>query len=180
MAQRHTEFLDNGARIYGLSADSARQNAAVIDKLALPFPILSDEDREAAITPLGFADENDPRRISKPGVAIIAPDGQIVHRSEGRDYADRPDEDDLLESLAELGFEPTTQDRPETAQPQPGEKAMALEGLPHYLRGAKFASLALRSRHRDISDDFRDDTKAYVQMLERYLDALSAVDERKA
>ena len=53
------------------------------------------------------------------------------------------------------------------------------EGLRFYFSGAKFANLALRGRHRDLGREFADDTKQYVQMIERYLEALSAVRERK-
>lgn len=176
---RHGEFLARGARLYGLSSDSPSQNAAVMEKLALTFPILSDENREAAITPLGFADEDDPRQISRPGVAIIDTTGQIIHRSEGRDYADRPDEDDLLAALDELGLEPVTQPEPAIGTAAPGEKAISLEAIPHYLRGARFATLALRRRHREISDAFKDDTKAYIQMVDRYLAAIAAAQDRK-
>ncbi len=54
------------------------------------------------------------------------------------------------------------------------------EALKYYFSGAKFAALALRRRYRDISDDFRDGTKAYVAMVEKYLWALAAVGERKS
>lgn len=177
---RHSEFLDKGGRLFGLSADSPHQNSSVMEKLALTFPVLSDEEREAAITPLGFADDNDPRQISKPGVVIVDRAGEIAYRYEGRDFADRPDEDELLGRLAELGLSPTSQEPPVIGEAQPGEKAIPLEGIPHYLRGAKFASLALRSRHRNISEEFAEDAKKYVQMVERYIEALSAVGERRA
>lgn len=180
MAMRHGEFLSAGARLYGLSADSPLQNAAVMEKLTLPFPILSDENREAAITPLGFADEKDPRQISRAGVVIVDSRGEIVHRSVGRDYADRPDEDELIDALRKLELKPTSQDRPAVGKIEPGEKAIPLEGIPHYLRGAKFAALALRSRYRDMSDEFKDDAKAYVQMVDRYLEAMAAAEERSS
>ena len=179
MALRHDEFLSDGARLYGLSADTPPQNAAVMQKLALTFPILSDVDRQAAITPLGFADEKDPRQISRAGVVIVDTKGDIVHRSVGRDYADRPDEDELIEALRRLDLGPTSQDRPAVGMIEAGEKAIPLEGIPHYLRGAKFAALALRGRYRDLSDEFRDDAKAYVQMVDRYLEAIEAAVERK-
>jgi hypothetical protein len=79
MAERHDEFLELGARVFALSADTVAQNTAVVEKLALPFPILSDPDRTRAITPLGFADDDDPRQISKPGTMIIAPGGEVVY-----------------------------------------------------------------------------------------------------
>ena len=155
-------------------------NTAVVQKLALPFPILSDPDRSRAVTPLGFADENDPRLISLPGTVIVAPGGEIVFSVTGRDYADRPDEDLLLEQIAILGLDATTQEAPELGPAEAGEKAMPYEGLPHYFRGAKFATMALRGRHRESGEEFRDDTKKYVQMVERYLEALPAVEERRA
>lgn len=179
MAQRHDEFLARGARVYGLSADTPPMNTAVVEKLALPFPVLSDPDRSQAVTPLGFADEKDPRQISRPGTLIVDPDGEIVFSITGRDYADRPDEDTLLEALDGLGLPATSQSPPEREESQPGEKAMPYEGLAHYFRGAKFAALALRSRYRDLSEELADDTKRYVQMVERYLEALPAVEERR-
>lgn len=180
MAARHDEYLERGARVFGISADGPGQNSAVIEKLALPFPILSDESRDLAIRPLGFADEKDPRKIARTGLVIIDTSGERIFSYTGRDYADRPDEDAVLEQLDELDLEPTTQAPPAVGTPEEGEKALTVEGLGPYFRGAKFAALALRSRHREVSDDFRDDAKAYVQMVDRYLEALSEVESRKA
>jgi hypothetical protein len=180
MAQRHDEFLERGGRLFAISADTPGQNAAMIEKLGLTFPILADPDRDRAVTPLGFADEKDPRQISRPGTLIVTPDGEIAHRTVGRDFADRPHEDDLLGALAELGLEPTTQDPPEVGEPEPGEKAMSFDALFPYYRGARFAVLALRGRHRELGEEFRDDAKAYMEMVDRYLEAMSAVGERKA
>ena len=180
MANRHGEFLERGARLFPISADTPPMNAALVDKLALPFPILSDPDRSEAIEPLGFADEKDPRNIAGCGTVIFAPDGEVVMSELGRDYADRPEEDDLLDRLARLDLAPTTQDPPELGEVEPGERAMSYEGLPHYFRGAKFAAMALRKRHRALGREFTGDTRAYVRMVERYLEALPGVEERRA
>jgi hypothetical protein len=180
MAQRQGEFLERGGRVYGLSADSPAQNSAVMEKLALPFPILSDEGKEAAVRPLGFDDEADPRQISRPGVVIVSPGGEVTYRYVGRDFADRPDEDEILAALAELGLPATTQEVAAPGPAEAGPTAIPIDGVPFYLKGAKFANMALRSRHRDISDDFKDDTKAYVTMVDRYLGAISGAEERKA
>lgn len=155
-------------------------NSAVMEKLAVTFPILSDEDKDAAIRPLGFDDEKDPRKISKPGVVIISPEGEIVYRYIGRDFADRPDEDEILDALEGLGLEATTQEAVEPGPADAGPTAMPFEGLSFYLRGAKFANMALRGRHRHVSGEFKDDTKAYVTMIDRYLEAISGAAERKA
>lgn len=180
MANRHHEFLDRGGRVFGVSADTSPMNAAMVAKLALPFPILSDPQRDRAITPLGFADEKDPREIARNGALLVAPGGEIVFSILGRDYADRPEEDVLLDRLGSLDLPATTQRPPEVADPEPGERAIPYEGLSHYFRGAKFAVLALRRRHRDMSEAFASDAKRYVEMVDRYLDALPGVDERQA
>lgn len=180
MAHRHDDFLERGGRVYGLSADTAEMNAAMMEKLALPFTILSDPDRDRAITPLGFADADDPRRISRPATIVVSPEGEIVFSVVGRDYADRPDEDLLLEKLAALDLAPTTQQTPVVGEAVPGPTAPPYKALAPYFRGAKFAVLAVRSRHRDLGEGLRDDLKGYVHMVERYIEALPAVEERKA
>ena len=149
-------------------------------KLGITIPIFSDEDKEAAVRPLGFDDEKDPRKISLPGTVIISPQGEIAYRFVGRDYADRPDEDDVLEHLRGLELPATTQEAVTPGPAAPGPTAMPAEGLPHYFRGAKFANLALRRRHRHLGEEFTDDTKAYIAMVDRYLDALSDLEERRA
>jgi hypothetical protein len=180
MARRHDEFLERGGRVYAISADTPPMNTAVVEKLALPFPFLSDPDRTRVISPLGFADEKDPRGISRPGAVIVSTDGEVIYEKVGRDYADRPEEDVLLEQLGSLGLPATTQERPVIGESEPGDKAMPYEGLPHYFRGAKFAARALRIRHRDSSKELDTDAREYVKMVERYLDALPSVEERKA
>jgi hypothetical protein len=180
MANRHHEFLDRGARVFAISADTAVMNAAVVEKMALPFPILSDADREQAITPMGFADEKDPREIARPGAVVISPHAEVVYSFLGRDYTDRPLEDMLLEELDRLGLDSTGQAPPELGAIEAGEKAMPYEGLAPYFRGAKFAGLAIRNRYRDLGEDFADDLKRYVEMVDRYLEALPGVEERRA
>ena len=179
MAQRQSEFNEKGARVYGLSADSPGQNSAVMEKLALPYAILSDESKGEAIRPLGFDDEKDVRQISRPGVVILSPDGDVVYRYVGRDYADRPNEDNLLAELEKLELAAVDQGIDQMGVAEPSDKAMPGEGLRHYFSGAKFATLALRGRHRELGSDFQAETKGYVQMIERYLEALSAAGERK-
>jgi len=180
LANRHTEFLAAGARVYSVTADEVRQSAAVMEKLALPFPLLSDPSREDAITPLGFADPDDPRLISLPGTVILAPGGEEVWRYTGRDYADRPAEDVLLQVVAGLGLPPTSQEPPAIGEAEASPKAVTIPALRAYLRGARAAVLALRGRFRELGDDFRANTKGYVQMADRYLEALDAIETRRS
>jgi hypothetical protein len=180
LATRHHEFLAAGARLFAITVDSPPQNSFVMTDLALPFPLLSDPDRASAITPLGFADEKDPRLISRPGSIVVAPGGAETWRYLGRDYADRPHEDLLLDEVAGLGLPAIGQDTPEVGDPVRGPNGTSTKALPTYFRGSKFAALALRGRYRTLGDEFRDDIKRHAQMTDRYIEAISAALERRA
>jgi hypothetical protein len=110
---------------------------------------------------------------------IVDTSGEEVYRYVGRDFADRPDEDDLLGVVDALGLPATTQEPPVLDEPQPGETAARLEALGPYFSGARLAVYALRQRHRHLGDEFTDDAKAYGLMAERYRKALAAVEARK-
>lgn len=180
MASRHDEFLAAGSRIAAISVDSVGQQAAIVDMLDLPFPVLSDPDRSGAIAPFGIADPKDPREIAIPAMMLVDPEGNEVFRFVSRDYADRLPEDEVLAQVDELGFGPTTQDAPTPGAPEPGERAMPLDGLPYYLRGARFAIAAFGYRHKDLDESLKEDSKAYVEEMDRYLDAVRALRKRFA
>lgn len=166
-------------RIFAISVDSPEQHSAWIEKLDLPFPMLSDPDRSAIIEPMGVADPNDDREIARPAMVLITPDGDEAWRYVSRDFADRLPEDDVLERARALGLEPTSQEPPETADPEPGPRAMPLDGLPYYLRGARFAALAMGMRHRALGDEIKEDSKAYVAEMDRMLEAVQALRRSK-
>lgn len=180
MASNHPSLLDAGTRVFGVSVDSPAQQAAMVDKLDLPFPMLSDPDRSAAIGPLDLADPDDPRGISRPALVLVAPGGEEVWRWVSRDYADRLPEAELLDRVRREGWPATTQDPPQLGEVRPGEKAMPLEALTPYFRGARFAALAMGLRHGHLDEAVKADSKAYVQEMDRYGEAVAALRERKA
>jgi len=49
-----------------------------------------------------------------------------------------------------------------------GDRPLPLEQLEPYMRGAKFAALALSRRHHEHDPDFANDAARYVEMTERY------------
>lgn len=144
----------------------------MVQKLRLPFPLLSDPDRSAIIGPMGVADPHDDREIARPAAILLHRGGEEMWRFESRDFADRIPEDAIVEQTRALGLPPTTQDAPEIVDPQPGPKAMTLEQLPVYFRGARFAALAMGLRHRHLGDEVKDDSKAYVAQMDRFTEAL--------
>jgi len=160
--------------------DSPGQNAAMVDKLELPFPIISDPDRSGIITPMGVADPKDERSISRPALILLAPDGTEVWRFVSRDFADRLPEAEVLEQVRSMGLATTTQAPPQIGEQSPGRYAMTIEALIPYFRGARFAALAMGLRHGHHDEAIKDDSKAYVAEMDRYFEAMRALRKRKA
>jgi peroxiredoxin len=69
----------------------------MIDKLMLPFSLLSDPDGDRAIKRYGVWDEKG--RIAVPSIVVVGSDGIIRWSYSGSDFADRPADEDLLAAL---------------------------------------------------------------------------------
>ncbi len=140
----------------------------MVEKLGLPFPLLSDPDRSGAIEPYGVANPTDPRGLAHPAVIVVSPDGSEAYREVGRDFADRITEDELLGVVVDLGLPPTEQEPLLVGTAESGPTAMPVHAMAPYYRGARFAAVALGQRHPDI----RDDTGKYIDQMDRYSDAV--------
>lgn len=174
MARRHDEILALGARLVAIDVDSPPQHSAMIDKLRLPFPMLSDEDRSAVIEPWGLANPTDRRNLAIPAIVVVTPDGDEAYRWVGRDFAFRLPEDDLLGVLQGLGLEPTQQEPPALGRIEPGPTAMPVRAMAPYFRGARFASVALGIRHPGI----RDDVDFFVEQMDRFSESVRELKAR--
>ena len=178
LAHRHQEILAAGFRTAAIDVDSPSQHAAMVEKLKLPFPMLSDPDRSRAIVPYGLADHQDPRQVALPALVAALPGGDEVYRFVARDFADRLSEDALVEVLASHGLPPTTQPPPALGHPEPGPWAMPLRAMVPYFRGARYATFALGMRHRQLGEEFRDDAQAFVAEMDRFAEAVKALRDR--
>ena len=152
----------------GISVDSPGRNAAMVEKLRLPFPLLSDPDGRQAIRPYGVWHEG--RSYARPAAVIVAPGGPVAFREVGEDFADRLDEEEILAALVRLGLPPVTQDPPAPGQPAPGPRAVDVVTLPDYLRGGRSAVQALSARAPEARREAETMTKVY----DRFLAALAA------
>lgn len=176
---RHQEFLAAGVRLYAISIDSPERNAAMVEKLSLPFPYLSDPDRSKAIIPYGVADEKDDRLISRPGLITVTPDLQEAFRFVSKDFAERMPEVEVLAAVQRLKLPPTTQDRPLIGKADPGPRSLSLPGLRIYMRGARFAALTMGLRHGHQAEEIKEDSKAYVAEMDRFTEALDWLIEQQ-
>ena len=98
-ARKYDQFQERGAEITAISVDTTEQNQAMIDKLLLPFHILSDPDGELAIKTYGVWNEQG--RIAIPSIVVVARDRTIRYLYKGKDFADRPGDAEVLDVLAE-------------------------------------------------------------------------------
>ncbi len=172
MGREYDQYTRRGATIAAIVIDTPEQNAAMVEKLALPFPILSDPEGERAIKPLEVWDPEG--KMAKPAIVAIAPDGQEAYRYVGTDFMDRPNDDEILEALASLGL-PATETPAGTIahlDPRPDSRATKLENLAVYMRGVRFASKALADRARDPFD--KAEAERTSRMAERYVAAQGA------
>ncbi len=91
-------FESAGLAVAGISVDSVKQNAAMVDKLLLPFPLLSDPPGEV-IRSYGVWSDGD-GGIARPSLFLVEPDGAIRFSYVGEDFADRPSDDQLFAATA--------------------------------------------------------------------------------
>jgi peroxiredoxin len=96
-ARSWDRFETEGVSLVAISVDPVENNRGMVDKLLLPFPLLSDPDAHV-IKEWGVWNEND-GGVAKPAIFAIRRDGSIAWKYVGRDYADRPTDDELFNAL---------------------------------------------------------------------------------
>jgi peroxiredoxin len=96
-ARTWDRFANEGVGLVGISVDPIENNLAMVDKLLLPFPLLSDPDGRV-IMEYGVRSD-DEGGIAKPSIFAVRQDSSIAWTYVGQDYADRPTDDELFNSL---------------------------------------------------------------------------------
>ena len=93
-------FEAEGVSVAAIVVDPEENNRAMVGKLLLPFPILSDpESRVIKEWGVLNAAEHD---IARPATFGIRRDGTIFYRYVGVDYTDRPTDEELFAGLKEV------------------------------------------------------------------------------
>jgi peroxiredoxin len=87
-------FVAAGLGVVGISVDSVEQNATMVDKLLLPFPLLSDP--EGTVIRAYSVWNPEEGGVAKPALFLVRPDRSIVWSYVGEDYADRPPDSSLF------------------------------------------------------------------------------------
>jgi hypothetical protein len=163
--------------------DPPDHNTAMVEKLDLPFPLLSDP-RGDLIKNLDLW--NDEEGVSEPTIVVLDKSGTVCRLySGGRDFSDRPTEDALFEVLDGVG----TEGEPEGAEPEirvsaqeaaretvrPDKPAPTLEELGPYYLGTYFATVAMQKKLEGLAKEEVDD---YQDLVTEYNAALRETNDQ--
>jgi peroxiredoxin len=183
------EFEERGVQVAGISVDPPSNNAKMVGKLQLPFPLLSDPEGE--LTRL-YGLWDDEAGVAVPSLLVVDQSGEVRYLYSGGDFADRPTDDEVFATLDKLESRieritggpairvSATQARERSVRPD--KRAMDLEELTSYNKGVLRTIMLLQERFggwgRSGKRAFRE-VETYKQMISRYIQALDETVERK-
>lgn len=150
----------------------------MVDKLSLPFSLISDPEGDLAKR-LGVWNEDE--GVAEPAIVVLDPSNEVRYAyTGGRDFSDRPAEDEVISALDEANVagngasgEPeiqVTANGAEESTVRPERRPMPLESLRPYYLGAYFTSIALKKRIGENEDGRKVDE--YREQVERYTEAV--------
>jgi hypothetical protein len=163
--------------------DPPAHNLTMVEKLDLPFPLLSDP-RGDVIKSLGLWNEEE--GVSEPAIVVLDRSGTIRRLySGGRDFSDRPPEDALFKVLDEVG----TEDEAERDEPEirvsaeeaeretvrPDKPALTLEELGPYYLGTHFAAVAMEKK---LEGEAKEKVEGYQDLVDEYNAAIQETAEQ--
>ncbi len=187
-ARKHEEFERRGAHVVGISVDPPDHNAAMVEKLALPFPLLCDPGGDLSRA-YGVWDEQG--RMAIPAIILLDRAGVVRWMYAGRDFADRPEDQALLRAIDEIGDEgqaravvPEIRVTAEEARHSVRREASAvsLEQLQPYYRGAYYATVALKQRLAGLGPEGRSairQVSEYQRMVHEQSEAVQQTIEMR-
>lgn len=159
--------------------DAPANNLEMVNKLLLPFPLLSDPEGEL-IKLLGLW--NEAESVAVPSIVVVDESGTVRYMYAGEDFADRPGDEELFDALDRLESGEPTPEEPAVQvvgsgaeSVGPDKPAQTLEKLVPYYRGVNFTTIALKKRFdswgRSGKDAFRE-VDAYQAMIRHYQKSL--------
>jgi peroxiredoxin len=99
-ARSWERFERAAVQVCGIVVDSVEQNRAMVDKLLLPFPILSDPEGRVIRNWRVWNDGEG--GIARPSLYLVHPPSAVVFQYIGTDFADRPADDELWAAIEAL------------------------------------------------------------------------------
>ncbi len=175
-------------RLAGISVDPPEHGASMVEKLELPFPLLSDARGELSkLCGLWNEDEG----VAIPAILVVDRSGEIQYAYSGNDFADRPGDEKIFEALDGLDDGGETQSRePEVSlsadeaqrdSVRPDRPPITLEQLVPYYRGVFFTTVALKKRlNANGDEESAHEVDSYQKLTNGYSEALNETRELKS
>jgi hypothetical protein len=172
LANELPEVHRRGGEVVAVSVDPPGRNAALARRWHLPFPVRSDPGGEDIAKPLDAWNGEERGGIAKPTLLVVAPDGRVAYRYDGRDFADRPTDDDLLEALSGLDRPPVDPPewRPDT-EPEEDRGAFRADAFTPYFLGVRSSAMALARRADGADGACRREGNATMDMASSFREA---------
>ena len=160
----------------------------MVDKLELPFPLLSDARGELSkLCDLWNEEEG----VAVPAILVVDRSGEIRYAYSGNDFADRPGDEKIFEALDNLNDAGEPQDRePEVSlsadeaqsdSVRPDRPPITLEQLVPYYRGVFFTTVALKKRFKGSGDEeAAGKVDSYQKLTNGYNEALQETRKLKS
>lgn len=149
LATEYDRIHRAGAELAAVSVDDEQRQAAMSKRWGFTHTrFVSDPNGDRYLRPLGLFDPDERGGIALPGMLVIDPDGTEVYRYQGRDFADRTNDDDLWAALGGLGF-PAVEPTPWVSDvdvPDDLDRFFRPSDLGAYYRGNRFGAIALSGR----------------------------------
>ncbi len=164
-----------GAEVAAVSVNEVERQAGMAQRWGLTHTMMiSDPGGERFLKDLDLYDPEERGGIALPGMVIIDPDGTEVYRYQGRDFADRTNDDDIYSVLADRDLAPVIPE-PWVADVEVSEELRGFfrpADFGAYFRGNKFGAIAIGGRLAD--KESRAIAREHRKMAEASLEAWDA------
>jgi hypothetical protein len=168
-----------GAEVIAVSVDDDVRQAGMFARWPTPDVLyVSDPGGTAVLRPLGLFDPDERGGIALPALLVIDPEGVEVFRYQGRDFADRTHDDDVVAAVEALGLEPIEAPvgGPVAEVPDDLDRYFSPDHFGPYFRGNRFGAVAIGGRTADR--ELRGIAREHRLMAEAMLEAWTAVRGR--
>lgn len=172
LASEYDRMHAAGAELAAVSVDDEVRQAGMSRRWGFTHTrFVSDPGGETYLQPLELFDPVERDGIALPGMIIVDPDGNEVYRYQGRDFADRTNDDDIWATLDGLALQPVDPPawKPDTDVPDDLRGYFRPKDFGAYFRGNMFGAIAISRRVGD--DESRSIAKEHQHMSKSNLDA---------
>lgn len=152
LASQYDRIHGAGAELAAVSVDDEARQAGMSQRWGFTHTrFVSDPGGENYLRPLDLFDPEERGGIALPGMVIVDPDGNEVYRYQGRDFADRTNDDDIWAALDALGLPAVDPPPwvPTVDVPDDLQGYFRPTDFGTYFRGNRFGAAAIQMRLAD-------------------------------